>query len=418
MSWIERLVPASFRGVAFKVDAEAATLGRRVDVQKIAGGRGSVNRDTGEDPYEFDVTAFVVGDDWDVQRDDLEEALRQEGPGALSLPSRGDLWVRVVGGVRVTTRKATNLCEFSFHVVREDTTQPIKRTADTAGALKSSAAKLRTAAAADFAESYDPSRLPDRSMAKVRGALNGAVDGLRRANGAIATALSVADAPTAAIDDMNASANSILSTPSAAITKMRAATNAVLASVGVVTGAIDRLTGLAALARSAFDAGAPARATLRAAKRIAGLGASSPAAAPGDTSEDARALRAARALYRAVRVEALATAAETYASASFDSSTAALDALDVLAAEVDDVAQYDANDELYQALTDLRATSARHLSQTAAQLPVVITRHVFQETPAIVLAHEYYGDATREPELVARNDMPLFAIGELEALSS
>ena len=62
-----------------------------------------------------------------------------------------------------------------------------------------------------------------------------------------------------------------------------------------------------------------------------------------------------------------------------------------------------ADDLLYARLQDLRAALVNHLDAVALSLPSVVYYTPKKTLPALVIAHDVYGDATRDLEIVTAN---------------
>jgi prophage DNA circulation protein len=177
---------------------------------------------------------------------------------------------------------------------------------------------------------------------------------------------------------------------------------------------VDRTTGLQLVTGSAYDLSQSVRVTQNAG--IAGLGADEPG--EGGAINADRNAKNIRAINRLYRVCAVASQAETYAEAPFDSASLALSVLESMRDEIGDLQEYSPDDDLFQALADMRGAAARHLAQTAGSLPRTIVYTPKEELPALRIAHDLYGDATQEADIVARNRMayPNFVSGDIEVL--
>lgn len=89
------MLPASFRGVEFRVRNEIQTNGgRRLILHEYLNSNTVFIEDIGEIPPKFSVDAFVHGSDWLEKKDALIQALNAEGSGRLILPSFGALEVK------------------------------------------------------------------------------------------------------------------------------------------------------------------------------------------------------------------------------------------------------------------------------------------------------------------------------------
>lgn len=171
-----------------------------------------------------------------------------------------------------------------------------------------------------------------------------------------------------------------------------------------------------------------------------------------------------RAVYELFRTVSIAAAAQTFATATFDSSTLALAALELLSDAIDELQAYSASDDVVESLSELRGALAAHLTAVASELPATVafnasglvttsdderkavqsisvgqsadgldvtTRKAEQrqkglprvvaykpprEAPAVLIAHEFYSDAELDEDIIARNNTPhpLFVSGLIE----
>lgn len=118
MSWIDRLQPASFRGIPFKVEEEEGTFGRRVQTHEYPGRDKPYTEDLGRTTRRFNVSAYLIGDDYFDQRDRLIKAVETAGPGTLVHPFYGEMIICIDGDVRVShSNSAKRMCQVSFNVV-------------------------------------------------------------------------------------------------------------------------------------------------------------------------------------------------------------------------------------------------------------------------------------------------------------
>jgi prophage DNA circulation protein len=95
MGWQDRYTDASFRGVKFYVRRANASSGRDMAVHSYVNNDKHDYEDTGKKPLSYSITAFVLGEDYDIQRNKLEEALDTKGPAILQHPYRGKIKVVV-----------------------------------------------------------------------------------------------------------------------------------------------------------------------------------------------------------------------------------------------------------------------------------------------------------------------------------
>lgn len=140
--WKSGLVPSSFRGVEFKVEAAGRAGGRRSANFEFPKKDTPYVEDMGRRGRRFSVTGYLIGDDYQSQRDSLIAALEQEGPGLLSHYTLGQHRV-TVDTFNVTERRDRGrFCEIEMQFfeagrppsrdVKQDTQASAKASADAA----------------------------------------------------------------------------------------------------------------------------------------------------------------------------------------------------------------------------------------------------------------------------------------------
>ena len=87
---VSQLLPASFRGVPFRVRGEVLPEeGRKIVLHEYVNSSERFVEDLGQLPSKFTVTAFVHGQDFQARAAALRQALNERGPGELTLPVFG-----------------------------------------------------------------------------------------------------------------------------------------------------------------------------------------------------------------------------------------------------------------------------------------------------------------------------------------
>jgi len=118
MSWIDNLQDASLRGVPFKVDEDEATFGRRMQVHEYPNRDKPCAEDMGRATRRFIVQAYLVGDDYFEQRNNLIEAVEKPGSCKLVHPFYGEKTVTVTDEVRVShTKDECRMCRDSLSFI-------------------------------------------------------------------------------------------------------------------------------------------------------------------------------------------------------------------------------------------------------------------------------------------------------------
>ena len=118
MSWKDNLQDASLRGIAFKVDSDEATFGRRVQVHEYPNRDKPWAEDLGRATRRFSVQAYLIGDDFFEQRNRLIEAIEKPGSCTLVHPYYGEMTVIVDDAIRVShSQSEGRMCRISFSFV-------------------------------------------------------------------------------------------------------------------------------------------------------------------------------------------------------------------------------------------------------------------------------------------------------------
>lgn len=118
MSWKDNLQDASLRGIAFKVDSDEATFGRRVQVHEYPNRDKPWAEDLGRATRRFSVQAYLIGDDFFEQRNRLIEAIEKPGSCTLVHPYYGEMTVVVDDAIRVShSQSEGRMCRISFSFV-------------------------------------------------------------------------------------------------------------------------------------------------------------------------------------------------------------------------------------------------------------------------------------------------------------
>lgn len=118
MGWKERLQAASFRGVTFNVEDDEGTFGRRVQTHEYPNRDKPWTEDLGRATRRFNISAYLVGDDYLDRRDALIKAIETPGPGTLVHPYYGEMSICIDGAMRIThTTNEGRMCRIAFSVV-------------------------------------------------------------------------------------------------------------------------------------------------------------------------------------------------------------------------------------------------------------------------------------------------------------
>jgi prophage DNA circulation protein len=383
MSWRDRLQPASFRGVPFEVDDHRRDVGRRTEIHEFPFRDQPAGEDLGRATRKFNVEAYVFGPDYDVARDALIEALETRGAGTLVHPLYGRRRVMIEGpaSLNENTSKEGGIAKFSIVFIEADEIRLPAASTDTQTDVADSSAAARVTAESDFVEKFDLSQLPSDLVQQVQEHITGVLDFVDGITETVADFIQLpADLATAIYDGVKNLKDSLQNT-ARALNSYKALFNAGESSEPVPQTTSTRI------------------------------------AQAGVTDAVNQLIR------RAAVIEACNVSAELEYSATADAHAALellLDGLD-LSQEAVDINGLPISDTVYDALADLRRATATDIRERSLKLPVIASHTPARTLPALVIAHQVYGDATRESEIIERNNIqhPGFVAGgeALEVLS-
>ena len=147
--WRARLQPARFRGATFHVDISARSGGRRLALHEYPKRDAPYPEDMGRKGRVFPVTVYLVGPDYQTDRDALIATLEAEGAGTLTLPTLGTFTVKAGLYTINERREAGGYCEGEITFFEDGTAASFSVTPATQDQVHASA----TAAAAVLAAS-------------------------------------------------------------------------------------------------------------------------------------------------------------------------------------------------------------------------------------------------------------------------
>lgn len=396
MSYIDRYTQGSFRGVKFFTESHSTTFGRRVATYELPfDEKGVAHYDLGRAARRFDLTAILLGDDYDKERDALIAALEKRGPGLLVHPQLGRVMVVIRNGVRISeSTQRGRVAEVSFSAVEARDPAP----PDTnAGSLLGAAKAVKAAAGDSWLEIVTSG--PDLINTDAVATMDSMLRDLKNANAMITAVTEAPGLVTDKIDAISRELDNLIQTPRRLFDAIDNAILALVTSAGRVFST-DAAEDLAATLNSSY--------AQRLTKRIATIGSSAPTIPSADTpARNTQRENRAKAVAGA-RASSLANTVLYLADAPPASREGALEAADDLANRVLELADstiegQDVVYELYDSLKDLASNAVEYLERIAGTRPR--TKHLVlnQPVPAQVLAYRLYGDAERAGEIEGRN---------------
>lgn len=452
-TWRDELRPASFRGVPFHVDSDSMPVGRRTQVHEYPQRNEPLVEDLGRITREIKLAAFVIGEDFLLKRDALLNALDKPGAGDLIHPWYGRLTVTATGCSVSHERREGGMARFDLVFVEEGEKGFPSGVPNTARQLEESSETLLQSAIRRYKE----------AMAVVNRARLAVVmlqNGIAGVQMAIAQELRQL---TGLVSSVEALADMLINAPGNFSAMIRGQFSSVggSRSTGYRWGpSSSTLSSSASSATSASSSASSIEADPEFASTVAGLPEADPEFSTFAASSRAITSQVEQSRALAAQVLAAAAAIEAGSSAAGGAATAAVieaarelvrDALIVLAVRTaaampvvqapaplsgypslqqqvaspiarpdvpvtaDVVAVRDAIEaalvaaeqtaphEHFEVLEVVRKQVRAHLTEVARAGVRLAEVTTLESLPAVVLAYQRYGDATRAAEIVTRN---------------
>lgn len=380
------LVAGSFRGVPFRtVDAEIK-VGRRNQVNEYPQRDEPYVDDLGRRARRYVVEAYLIGDNYLVERNALIKAFETKGSGELIHPRYGILKVSIDGeaGFKETPDKG-GFVRISVTFVEDTSNNFPKAEVNTVSKVEATTNAADDAAEAAFGKEFSvegPSVLASQATDGLKG-LSATVKGMLNTARQVTTVEGLAKIARMA-GALTGNLAQLIRTPVVLVQSLRSIYAQLVENVRLPLQAFDEL-------QSVFFANA--RST-----SVALAGSSRARSLVNDT---ARAdLQRRLSLSNQARMLTVAISDTTVVA----TSQQATELRDALVAQID--TELEANDPPAEVATALSAMRAAVVRDVAVRSEYLQSRSIFTPAsmqPALVLAHRIYQDATRADELLDRN---------------
>lgn len=387
MTWRDNLIPASFRGVPFKINAASMTGGRRIVTHVFPERDDAEHEDRGRKNREFRVDAFVLGDDYFSQRDALIDALEETGPGVLKHPYRGQIDVvadsYTVNETVLSGRMATFAIIFKFD--KKEKLTVILPGADVG--LYSAQASFLSSLLTFLGEVYNIASFP---VAVLQDVINGM-------NSVLAVALA-AKKITGIYDEFQSQISTMQGQLSQAVLLATAIGNDIIDMVTFGTDVTDSVSGA-----SASD---PDTATEQFSEMQTMMGVQDSVLTDYPIYAENQDNYPLNELQKHTSRTALGAASGLVATMRIDNVEAADSIRSDLFKMADTVEEDpDVTDDLLASTLDLKVAIDRMIEDRKLTLDRVITIELPEFEPGVVLANRYLDDPTRDLEITAMNEI-------------
>ncbi len=381
-TFAEKLRPASFREVPFSVTESTFTVGRRIHVFEYPQRDKPFVEDLGKSAREITVTAVFAGADYISGMQKLLDAMEQEGSGVLIHPMLGSMKVTPKESTKVTY--STKDCGYSFatltFVESGDYVYPTSAV-DTAAKVAAAASGLNAAALQAFIKRLDLTGAQDFVISTIGGRLSEyfQIDVYKTISSLFDVSDEMSTLAARAISYVNR-------TP-------RSFGQAVLNAFG--------------FSRASYSVNNWRRVTRLLSRLVKSDGMNNSYAVARKSAESSRATAASLQVQALARSAVLAEAIS--ASANVGGSEGGISYEDMISIRDEVLGAIDAemlkceDDDVYLALEESRASVYDDMTSRAQDEARLITVTPPEVMPALVVAYDFYEDASRDQEIIDRN---------------
>jgi prophage DNA circulation protein len=364
MAWQEKIQKGSFRGVPFTVSDSAGEAGRRVVLHEYPFRDKPYPEDLGKSAQGgFTIECYVAGPDYMDQRDALIDALNQSGPGILVHPFHGRKSVQVISAPYRESTSEQGAARFTIKFVEAGENENPTSRINTASTLSLKSDAALSTMLDDFVANFNTAGKP-QFVANAANAIT--FDGFDQISKLASFQGSFAGIDIGALIQNPASLGSMI-----------------ISQINAIEGVTDlrRIVGFGKGLLSVFGSTPSRQAQKQNQSSLVGL------------FQQTAAVELANKLV---------TADQPDAPLQLDNREDAIEYRDEVIEYLDGFAD-EVSDPVFEAHQQLRVAVIQDVNTRLAQLPAVVQFIPNETTPALVLAHRLYGDATKENDIVARN---------------
>lgn len=381
---------ASFRGVPFEVTSSNLSIGRRTQTFEYPQRDEPFTEDMGRSKRTIRITAFVVGYDYIARMKRLIAACEKPGSGRLIHPWLGSMEVTPTD-LSAPVFESNRVASVSLTFVESGKLQYPNALLDVGAKCLSAAQLLVNAEFDEFVRTFDLSGAQDFVKEAVGLDLQGILNS--------ETVQSVCDAFDLA-DELATLSHDVITLAEGGADALF---NRVLDTYG--------LQGFASTVHAWTDVSHRFRSLTQSSE----LNSAKPQAVASRTTSERieKANAAGQAMIRGLSVANMVVAASEIGTsndrldASTPVQTAPYDDLIAVRNEIleaiDEESLKVSSDPIYEALCESRSAVYEAITQRAENQARLVSFKPSSVQPALVLAYDYYGDASREAEIVGRN---------------
>lgn len=385
---------ASFRGVEFEVESRSFTGGRRNQVHEYPNKDVPYTEDIGKKADNYNVTAFVIGPNYESHRDALKKACLEQGTGTLVHPDYGTIEVNCDSITIKESKDQGGMAVFDLVFIETGEKAVPETSIDMSGSVLSSAGNMLSSAKDNFSKAFkigsgvaEIMTLLESIATSASSALNSIGSGLDYAQGlteSVTSAMNKVVDAFSIVLTLKANAKSFLNTP-----------NAIAAQLDSVFSVI---TSLAGNKPDSF-------------KTVRNLASGTNASENVSTSNtDAITEKhSMQQLEQLTKQVIISKEAEIITSIEFENAEEANSVLESFIADTEEVELFEdiePSDEVMQSLREVREAVVEYIREIILKLPRTKTVNLPVNTPSLVVAYDLYDDLSRADEICKKNKIP------------
>ncbi|NWB92336.1 DNA circularization protein [Pseudomonas agarici] len=415
MAWRDNYRAATFRGVGFFVDTADSNHGRRQAVHETAQRDIPYTEDLGRKSREFGITGYLLGNEYDVAREELIKACEQAGSGVLVHPYRGELTVVCRGLAVSESSDEGGKCTLSMTFLEAGEASYPSAKVDSVNAISEKAGKVTETGKENFVSDFltkgYPSFVADAATTQIKGLS----DFLSSPEFIVSSNIQAVSDYYDQVKAIGSDAFNLIQQPATFAGQVVDAISSIRSAFG--GGAFAMLISLYNQYLPGDDDGSSARTPSR--QQVV----KNTAAVAGLVRQSAISQAAVAAVVTQTTEDISNGGTKTTsAPTEYDSYEAAIAVRTEVADSLDEESETTNSDLVYVAVTDLRTAVVQAVPNPEQDLPRLATFSPRQTLPSLVVAYQLYGDASRAEEIVTRNDPrhPGFLTGgqQLEVLAN
>lgn len=378
MSWLEKLRPASFRGVPFYVEDTKKTLGRRAVLHEFPNRETPYTQDMGRISYVWTMDCHVVGKDYDQEKAKLQDAFNKYGPGELIHPYDGLQRVQVGAVEFGESTKEGAILRFTVTFYEAGTNEFPAGLNNKKAILGEAAQNALEKSKSVFDKAFSIAKLPGFAVSSARAAIASAKKSYDEASKGVSDVAEQATKLAYSTKNLVAETNDLLSSPSKLSQRL-------LDSFSLLENSISKVN-LKTAAYAAFYS----------------FGAGDPSVT-GSTPVRVQEAANQKAFNNFVRQAAVVNSAVTAQQTEFETSQEAEAKRDEIVAVLEEQIRETSDTELYQALMDVKAAVIDSIPDSSYEVPSLKKVETKDETNTLILAYELFNDPSKESDIISRN---------------